>query len=131
MPFRRIVGKYNLAVLVALACLVLALISVLGLTLALHGSKMSERAFDVNMKIISNAAILFGLMVVLIRQTAAVDYSKETRAAVQDAAAEVKKATNGELDKRIADAAKQAITDAIPTIVSECRCKCNYEKGKP
>lgn len=139
MPFRRLVGKYNLAVLIALACLVLALISVLGLALAFYGNTMSARAFDVNVKVIANGAILFGLIVVLIRQTAAVDYAHEsshsmrkamqaTTSKVEVAAEEVKRATNGDMDKRIEAAVEAAMVRMLPKMVEDLCAKIERSK---
>jgi citrate lyase gamma subunit len=138
MPFRYLSGRFNLAILIVVGALILGLVTVLGFGLAHHSHRMSDRIVDTNIKIIGFGCVLLGQIAILIGQNVISNYQhkanhdirgemQRTTSKVEVASEEVKRATNGDLDKRITAAAEAAIERAIPTIVRECRCHCKSE----
>jgi hypothetical protein len=138
MPFRYLSGRFNLAILIVVGALILGLVTVLGFGLAHHSHRMSDRIVDTNIKIIGFGCVLLGQIAILIGQNVISNYQhkanhdirgemQRTTSKVEVASQEVVKATNGDLDRRMAAAAKAAIKDAMPSIVDACRCKCKSE----
>ena len=128
-------ARFNLWVYLVVAVLLMGILGLLGTSLAHHGDKMSEHALATNDKIIGIGLVLLGHIAILIGQSVISTYQHKanddlrnelqaTTAKVEIASQEVQKATNGDLDRRIREAAAAAVREAAPEIIASCRCKC-------
>lgn len=73
------------------------------------------------------SVIIMHLLGMLKQQAETREAVHDLRSDLQHTTATVERVTNGELDRRMAEAAKAAIKEALPGIVDACRCKCKSE----